>query len=235
MISGVLNAAFCDCEACMNETMVINLGERAIERNWPHSDFVMSRQILESDPLYYKVPDDAAPELVRFALTAGAMKARETISFYGMNEPLKIAQKMNVRIIFDITARTKKSFNALSCYKSSPPTIVVFENMLQVCREKLSESRKFPVNYLVKLTNIAVAHELYHHLERSDMDFINLACKVSVLDLKLFRVERSLSTLSEIAANSYAKHLMGLPFFPSIVAGSFFGDGYSEEEEVYDA
>lgn len=219
----------------MSEMTVINLGERAIERNWPNADFIMSRQILESDPLYYKVPDEATPELVSFALTAGAMKARETIKQYGLSEPLKIAQQMNVRIVFDITARTKKSFNALSCYKSMPPTIIVFENTLQVCREKLAESRKFPVQYLVKLTNICVAHELYHHLERHDLDFINLACKVPVLDLKLFKVERSLSTLSEIAANSYAKHLMGLPFFPSIVSGSFFGDGYPEEHEEFDA
>lgn len=218
----------------MTESTITNIRDRNVEKNWPQADLELSRQILESDPLYYKVPEELSPELVALALSAGASRARELIRGLGLCEPLKIAQQLNVRIIFDISVRSRRAFNALSSYKHNPPTIVVYENTLQVCREKLAESSNFPDKYLVKLTNICVAHELYHHLERLDLDYVNLSFKAPVLDLKFIKIERSLSALSEIAANSFAKHLMGLPFFPSIVQGAFFGDGHYERT-VFDA
>jgi len=191
-------------------------------RYFPEKDVRLAHDILGTDPLFHRIPGEAADELVNMALSTGEVRAERILRRYGIADPIRLARKLDVRIIFDITAPSKRmAFNALSCYCPSPPSITVFENTLQVFRENPGSALDDLKNFVSKLTSICVAHELYHHLEYSKFDFINLSYKITVVDMKLFKIEKSLCMLAEIAANSFAKRLMHLPRLPAIMHEGF--------------
>jgi hypothetical protein len=64
------------------------------------------------------------------------------------------------------------------------------------------------------LTGMCVAHELFHHIEHDTGRFVNNGYRLPVLDMGFLKIEKSLSVLSEIAAHSFARSLLGLPFLP---------------------
>lgn len=198
----------------------------ALEFAWSAEDKALAHDLLRTDSLYPRLTETAARELTELALNTGAANAEELIKMCGCSEPLKLSKMMKIRLLFDISYVTKPgAINILSSYTPKPPTITVYENRLRVFREKMPKKDKPGRVFLSNLTNICVAHEIYHHIERQTFCYMNLACKVPVVDLKLIRIEKSLTMLSEIAAHAFAMKLMGLPRLPCIIFEEFQGNG----------
>lgn len=192
--------------------------------DWCEEDSALALDLLKTDPLYHRLAKNTADELTSIALNTGAANAEELIDICGCSEPLKISKMMKVRVLFDISYSSKPgAINILSQYTPKPPTITVFENRLRMFRERLPKKDKVGRTFLSNLTNICVAHELYHHIERQTFCYINLSYKVPIVDLKLIKIEKSLTMLSEIAAHSFAMRLMGLPRLPCIIFDEFPG------------
>ncbi len=190
---------------------------------WPQRDIKPALGLLATDPLFHRISEDAITGLIEKALDIGDERAVRVVERYKTKDPLRLARNFDVRVIFDITEQGKGSaFFALSSYISNPATIVIYENALRKCRENLVAHDGLARQFLSKLTNICVAHELYHHLEHQNFEFVNLLHKVTILDLKVFRIEKSLSTLSEIAANAFSRRLMDLPALPCVVHEGIF-------------
>ena len=208
-----------------------SIKNRPESRKWPAELIEGARGILETDPLFYRIPRADVNDLLGLSLDAGYLQAVKILDRFRSPDPLKIAQKLDLRIIFDITTRGyRRAFNALSSYVPSPPTIVIYENTLQLFRESLDDDKRMKREFAVKLTNVCVAHELYHHLEHENFNFVNLIYKIPILDFGFLKVERTPGTLSEIAANSFAKKLMGLSFFPTVIHGSLYESEGRESE-----
>ncbi len=189
---------------------------------WSAEDMGLAERLLTTDPLYPMLSDTKAHELAELALNVGAGNAEEAVKLFGCSEPLRLARAMNVRVLFDISLNNKLGgLGVLSSYSPKPPTITVYENRLRLFRESLPRKDKIGRVFLSNLTNICVAHEIYHHIERQTFCFLNLVYKVPVLDLKLIRIEKSLSVLSEIAAHAFAMKLMELPRLPCIIHEEF--------------
>ena len=130
----------------------------------------------------------------------------------------------DIRVLFDISLTYKPGgLGVLSSYSPKPPTITVYENRLRLFREKLPQKDKPGRIFLSNLTNICVTHEIYHHIERQTFCFMNLACKVPIVDFKLFRIEKSMTMLSEIAAHAFAMKLLDLPHLPCIIQEEYRG------------
>jgi hypothetical protein len=181
-------------------------------------DRELGMQLFREDPLYPKIDEAAASELLDLALCAGTEQAERLMLRYKCADPLRLARMLEIRVLFDITYKTPRGgLNILSSYVSTPPTITVYENLLRLCRENLLRREKVNRVFLSNLTNICVAHEIYHHMERKTLNFVNLMYKVPVFDIKLIRIEKSLTVLSEVAANAFAKKIMDLPGLPCVV------------------
>lgn len=191
---------------------------------WSDRDFVLAYELLQADPLYLRIPDDIERDLVHLALDTGAEFARQVFDNYKCSDPIQLARMLEIRVLFDISRPNLKGFRTLSSYTAHPPTITVYENMLRVCRENLAERNRIDRTFLSNLTNICVAHEIYHHLARKKLFFVDLAYKVPILDLKVVRIEKSLMMLSEIAANAFAMKLMDLPCLPCIIHEGINGE-----------
>lgn len=203
--------------------------------DWPQRDMKLALGLLATDPLFRRIPEDAITDLIGEALDIGRERAVRVVDRYKTRDPLRLARNFDVRVIFDITEQARsRAFFALSSYLANPATIVIYENALRRCRENLVANDGLARSFLSKLTNICVAHELYHHLEHQNFEFVNLLHKVTILDLRVFRIEKSLSTLSEIAANSFCRQLMALPALPCVVHDSFLDTAESGEDSEND-
>ncbi len=189
---------------------------------WADEDRELALGILRTDPLFRRVEDSAVAGLLDCALSAGAECAEELIEEQDCADPLRLSRRMGIRVLFDISrSASAGSFNILSTYTHQPPTITVYENRLRLCREKLMGRGKRNNVFLANLTNICVAHEIYHHIERKSLKFINLQHRITIADLRVVKIQKSLSMLSEVAANAFAMRLMELPMLPSIIHEGF--------------
>lgn len=192
-------------------------------------------ELLRTDPLYPRLPETRAHELAELALNVGAGNATELVKMCDCSEPLRLSRMMKIRVLFDISLSYKAdSLGVLSSYSPKPPTITVYENRLRLFREKLPKKDKTGRVFLSNLTNICVAHEIYHHIERQTFCFMNLAYKIPIVDFKLFRIEKSMTVLSEIAAHAFAMKLMDLPRLPCIIHEEFNGrnwDRWHQEDK----
>lgn len=197
----------------------ISSNKKTSERQWPREDRRLALDLLQADPLFYRIPSSDVLNLVKVALTHGAEKAESILERSQTSDPLKLARAFDVRVIFDITLpmKQKTGDTRLSCFTPNPPSIIVYENTIRIVREKLLEKTKLSRDFLSRLTNMCVCHEMYHFFEHSGFDFINLAYKIPIIDLKMFKIEKSLSMPAEIAANSFTKRFMDLPMLPCVV------------------
>ncbi|MEW5945669.1 MAG: hypothetical protein AB1742_05670 [bacterium] len=177
-------------------------------------NLALASELLRHDPVFHRIPLSEVPGIVNGAIRHGAETAGRTLRRFGAREPIRIANLMDVRIIFDITSSQSRPLNVLSRYSENPPTIVIYESALRNCREKVATWEIRSRVLLSELTNICVSHELYHHLERASMNFIDLTYRVPVLNLGFIRIEKSVRTLSEISAHSFARTLLNLPILP---------------------
>ena len=193
---------------------------------WSAEDMALAMDLLKTDPLYPRLAETRAHELTELALNVGSGNAVEISKLYGCSEPLRLARILKIRVLFDISLSYKfGGLGILSSYSPKPPTITVYENRLRLFREKLPKKDKPGRIFLSNLTNVCVAHEIYHHIERQTFCFMNLAYKVPIVDFKLFCIEKSMTMLSEIAAHAFAMKLMDLPHLPCIIQEEYHGGG----------
>ena len=209
-------------------------------RNLPQHKFLLRKQnidealaaeILRHDPVFYRIPLGIVPKLTIAAIKRGEEVAEAVYNDYGTRDALRLARMMNVRILFDITYSPSRALTVLSRYYEKPPTIVIYESALRRCRDNISRWEIKQRVFLSELTQICAAHEIYHHIERTTFDFIDLTYCVPIVNLGFIKIEKSVRSLSEIAAHSFARTLLGLPFLPCHLDPHLFRDVQREKTE----
>ncbi len=188
------------------------------EAKWSANDRRLALGLLAADPLFRRIPIEDIRPLLDSSLAFGAEKAEQTRIAYRTNDPLKIARLLGVKVIFDITRPVRpNAFTPLASYSQTPPSITVYENTVRHVKERLQVKSTLSAGFLASLTQMCVAHEIYHHIEYMGHEYLNLAYKVPVFSFAGLTIEKSLGALSEIAANAFATRLMGLPTLPCVV------------------
>ncbi|MNC40213.1 hypothetical protein D3C75_889070 [compost metagenome] len=71
---------------------------------------------------------------------------------------------------------------------------------------------------LKEVTDIHLAHELFHDLEFTELGYTNKRLDdISSLSLGPLRIRASVAKTSEIAAHAFSSHLLGLPCLPNLL------------------
>ena len=73
--------------------------------SWADEDETLALQLLRSDPLYYRIPEDKRSEIIEIALSAGVNCAVQLSEQYSCEDPLRIARLLEIRVLFDISRR----------------------------------------------------------------------------------------------------------------------------------
>ena len=192
-------------------------------------DHTLASEILRRDPLFYRIPLSEVSMLTGSALERGKETAAAVYKKHHTDDPLRLAHLMGIRILFDITYAPARPLTVLSRYIEKPPTIIIYESALRMCREKTTRLPLKQRSLLAELTRICAAHEIYHHIERTTFDFIDLTYCVPILNLGFLKIEKSIRSLSEIAAHAFARRLLALPFLPCCIDPRLF-DSIDREE-----
>jgi len=207
--------------------MRIHAFQRSVEAGalWSGDETAQAAELLKRDPLYRRITPDDVPALISGAIELGRARCDDAIERAGTADPLPAAQHHGVKVLFDISETGSIPFTVLSEYSPKPPVITVRENAVRSCAQKLEKHFTHDAKRLsAGLANVCIAHELYHHIERRDMSYVNFGYKIKVIDLRFLKIEKSLTALSEIAAHSFAKRMLGLPFLPCVLHPLLFDE-----------
>jgi hypothetical protein len=189
-------------------------------------------ELLKRDPMFHRIPECDREFLVDDALAVGCQRCDALADRFRTRDPMEIARLLNVRIVFDISAYPRMPVTMLARYNAKPPSIIVYEQTLRRCREQLARHEIRTSSKLVSdLTALCVAHELFHHVERTEHCNVNLGYRLPVLDIGFLKIEKSPAMLSEIAAHAFTAQMFGLSFLPGALDSVLFVRPNQEREQ----
>lgn len=173
-------------------------------------------EILKEDLSFPKIPLDIHEELINYALDVGEETANSMLEEFGISNPFTICDRLKLKVVIDTSSIEKGRFIFFSKYQPSPPKIIIYQeaiNILQALIEKHNIRSKF---FFPDLLSIQVAHELFHHLEKTRVGIVARRLRVYTFKFGPIKISSKVKALSEIAAHTFSKNLLGLPFHPRL-------------------
>ena len=129
--------------------------------------------------------------------------------------PRQIAEAFGVQVHMAETPPGRMQI-VCSLYEASCKNITVHSNILQTVSALLPTDPDGPFNE-VSLTNMAIAHELFHHLEEITPTIFTRTFRITLWQLGPLKNTSGIPALSEIGAFAFAKSLCRLPFYPALI------------------
>lgn len=182
------------------------------------SDEKFAAFLLGLDPLFTKMSGRQQRELVSGALDCGAGVAKTLLDDFGGKRPSEIAEQLGLRISEINMSNTKL---VLSTYDHDAKLISLNAAMLDVIVRK---KEKYGLSVLLgpfSPTEIAVAHELFHHVEESDDSLFTKKFRIILWNFGPLVHKSTVKSAEEIAAMACAKELSRLSFNPLLLDAIF--------------
>lgn len=151
------------------------------------------------------LPEQYRKEYGEYAWDKGMQAAKRCIALFPGLEPEQMVQRMGLTVLDE-----DGPGYYFSEYNVNKKQIVLFRNVICV-RFLEPEQEHLRVKDYDAIRPLFLAHELFHHLECSDPEIgvTYRERKVTVFILGPFRWQTGLRCLSEIAAHSFAKQMVG--------------------------
>lgn len=188
------------------------------------------RYAFSRDPLDSRFTDEQKRTWMRQALECGSRYSHLICAKHHTKEPKLLAKAMGMHISY-ITEHT--SDQMIFAQYQEPDQILIN-------REVITQAENFVKNPEVtdvlsqgfKITDLILAHELYHHVEELYQDEIFTQNeKVRLWSLGPFHNDSKIIALSEIAAMSFARELTQTSYSPYLM-DILLMYGYSSSEAV---
>ncbi len=177
-------------------------------------DKTLARDMLLADRFAEFIPPADLDRWIEGALAAGqaAADALGSIPPSGIND---LVQRQGIAIRVEPARQELGMVMFASTYEPSPPTITLYQATLDVLRELIE---KRGLAGLGDLESICIAHEWFHHLDRtSPAGSVAGRWRVTTFCLGPFRQQATVGSAVEIAAHSFARALLDLPRWPGIL------------------
>jgi predicted Zn-dependent protease with MMP-like domain len=163
---------------------------------------------LAKDKIFRKLPEQEKMNLIREVLLIGDETAKRILAEYKINDPRKIAAQLGVKVLGEGQGKKLRSE-----YRKEKKEIVVYrkfhEKLLrEVHSAELSEN----------LIKILVAHELFHHLESSQLGEIYKQFRFKSWQFGPWVKHKYIKGLSDVAAQAFTESLLGIEISPETFA-----------------
>lgn len=186
-----------------------------VERIWPVlSPIHLAYLELKQDPYFTYLPKEKITEYLKVTITYGKEIASQQPKYNQLQDLLNHLLREHLRICFRQKHPNDPQIRAQ--YLSRPPTIEIFQNSIQQIQAFCARSiaRIAETDLLI----LHLYHEYFHHLEvhtiqRADLRF----AKCTVKQWGPFSFKKSLVSLREIAAHSFAQSMMELNWSPLLL------------------
>lgn len=163
---------------------------------------------LKQDMLYHKIPREKIPYFIDEALSFGKSCAQELstkkIKELFAESGISIKKESHNGVFFKVELRAqfesdRKGNNLIYLYQASIDKLAKANNMSNE-----------------QVTEIVLAHEYFHYIEDQRSQDISEILD-SIVTMRILGIARTakIRRASEIAANAFAKELLGLEYLPS--------------------
>lgn len=159
------------------------------------------------DNVSRRIPKDSWDDLTEFAWSKGE---RTAVYIKQKNPDLKTAEEYAIAAGASVTVSETGPQLIYSEYYSRRREIRLIKEAIENTFIPQNKANLSTVDF-DHVKNIFIAHELFHHLECTD-ESVGLTFKereVTIIDFKVFQWKSGLRCLSEIAAHSFVKELLG--------------------------
>ncbi len=177
------------------------------------SDETLAHLTLSEDPYFYRLTPEKAGEAVEFALKVGASAANAAGEKWG-RDPEQIAAALNLPIIKSTDAARSGQAVLFSEYGDKPPTIILHTHSIDEVNRIIREHALADLLGLEDVGRVHLTHEIYHHLEAEKLVPGTTSIRIQTLALGPIHLSSGLPSLCEIAADQFAKTVLGLKLPP---------------------
>ena len=175
--------------------------------------YAFSRDILKE-----RIPEDKKIEMIRKAMSCGREYAKRMILEYGSSEVNIIAEKLNIKIVYQDALLTGKRI--LFASYTPPDEIGIMTEPVNRAIELIVKDKSVLVDYFQKysIINTILGHEIFHYVEdQFEQEIYTRTEKILLWNFLGFKNHSTIRALGEIAAMAFTKELNGLKYSPFIL------------------
>lgn len=191
---------------------------KTAEHTLPGDD-VLGYAELKNDLLFHRIPHSKRRYYVERPLAVGREQALAFKARYGTDVGA-ICRDRGIRIDLNPRKGTigQIRFRAQIELSAKERVITLYQSSMEELRQSagvLLPGRSFS---LKEVTDIHLAHELFHDLEFTELGYTNKRLDdISSLSLGPLRIRASVTRTSEIAAHAFSRYLLDLPCLPNLL------------------
>lgn len=165
---------------------------------------------LKNDILFNKVPQDKYDEFIDFAWNTGCEAAKDCRNKYGSISPDELAVELGLSVVEIDRGLATPDYRVFSEYYSNLKRIVIFGDTIKDEFAKLVETGITDIKDYLKMRELFVAHEIFHHLECHVIGLTSKKKKIVTLEIGPFQITSGVKALCEIGAHGFTKTLLGV-------------------------
>jgi hypothetical protein len=170
--------------------------------------------LLSADPLAAKLDAARRMEVIVAALACGRTVAERLIREYGDILPSEMADMLGVKLTkADLPGKRV----ILSVYEPGRKEIILDRRALAHLERMMAEHCLPDLPGSFSVAEVAVAHELFHHVEDGDPAIYTRSKIITLWSIGPFHYRSTFPSAGEIAAMACAKTLCRLPFSPLLL------------------
>ena len=178
-------------------------------------DFKAGYLQLMEDYMFHKIPREMRDKLVNVGSNIGSENAQNVVLETKSRDPSFIAKQLGAEIYR--TSEDNSVGTLLICSEYYPVTIRIYEKsitQLKTSVERLQLQDLFPPE---KIEPFHIAHELFHHLEKTRIGVLCEQYPVETQHFGPIRLKSRIRALSEIGAHAFSKNLLEAKISPKIL------------------
>lgn len=164
---------------------------------------------LREDPFFGRLPHGSDEKAIEAAFAAGQQAADRIIVRYGRT-PDRIASALQVKVTWSDTQLQTEKAVLFSEYGDRPPSITLYTRSINEANDLIRGHRLSDLLGIDDVKPAHLTHELYHHLEAKKLTEGTSGYRIQTLGLGPLRLRTGLPSLCEIAADRFAKAVLGL-------------------------
>lgn len=154
---------------------------------------------------------------VRQAVDWGRQVAQQVSVRFPEQDAAEILKALGVRVI--MTQDNPRWGTRLQCaeYQRRPPQVRIYEQAMEAMARVAEDCQLDLFAHPTVMREASLAHELYHHLERTEFSPLSRQFRLPSRRIGPFTLHRQVAQLDEVAAHAFAQALCGLASSPGIV------------------
>jgi len=190
-----------------------------------------ARYLISRDPIAGKIPTSEINEIIESSIKCGTDEATKLLNKYKTQSPTEISKELNLNLKLEDEQDTM-DFIYFGLFES-PRDITIYTSNIKKATNILEEIKAnyFKSNFI----DIVLAHEIFHYIEHHDRNLYSNTRQINLWSLgKLYTHKSTLICTGEIAGMSFAKTLLSLDFYPTILDYIFLlAFDYDKADKLY--